>query len=153
MFFTSPRNSAAAHTALFKTSGTRALLASDTSFPGLAPLAAACDLKLVQVPSLDDLYNKTYPVYPYHKRWTEAKDEPLVVLHTSGTTGHPKLIYWTHACAVATLVNTFNVVCPPGYEVFERLIVGKRYFSPFPPFHVSNVLSSTGSAVMGCRLC
>ena len=37
------------------------------------------------------------PPYLYEKTFEEAAHDPIVIVHTSGTTGMPKPILWTHA--------------------------------------------------------
>ena len=39
------------------------------------------------VPSFDEMLNSTVEHYPYDKEFSEAKDDPVVVLHSSGSTG------------------------------------------------------------------
>ena len=35
--------------------------------------------------------------FPYEKTFKEAAHDPIMIVHTSGTTGMPKPIVWTHA--------------------------------------------------------
>ena len=46
--------------------------------PGLRP---------TQTASLDEILSGTGPEYPYNKSFDEARDDPIVVLHSSGSTG------------------------------------------------------------------
>ena len=39
------------------------------------------------VPSLDELLDKRPEHYPYHKSWAEAWNDPILLTHTSGSTG------------------------------------------------------------------
>lgn len=51
-------------------------------------ILAARPMKHVVIPELEDLLDQTKaPYYPYEKTYEEAKSDPYVVLHTSGTTG------------------------------------------------------------------
>lgn len=50
-----------------------------------------------------DLEEKA-PVYPYSKTFEEAKYDPYLVLHSSGTTGNPKPVIINHA-VLAALVS------------------------------------------------
>lgn len=45
------------------------------------------ELRPMQVASLDEIFNQTGPQYPYLKSFDEARDDPIVVLHSSGSTG------------------------------------------------------------------
>ena len=61
-----------------------------TPTPAAAPVAAimaSCEVQLIEFPSLEFFLDETHPSYPYAKTYETAKQEPLVVLHTSGSTG------------------------------------------------------------------
>lgn len=61
-------------------------------------ILAARPMKHVVIPDLEELLDPTNaPHYPYEKTFEEAKYDPYVVLHTSGTTGTAKPIVWNHA--------------------------------------------------------
>ena len=51
-----------------------------------------------KVAELEDLLSMpdTRP-FPYEKTFKEAAHDPIMIVHTSGTTGMPKPIIWTHA--------------------------------------------------------
>jgi acyl-coenzyme A synthetase/AMP-(fatty) acid ligase len=51
----------------------------------------------VLIPSLLELRaSDPVPVYPYTKTFAQARQDPFVVLHTSGSTGFPKFVILTH---------------------------------------------------------
>lgn len=51
-------------------------------------ILAARQMKHIVIPDLEDLLDQIKaPHYPYEKTFGEAKNDPYVVLHTSGTTG------------------------------------------------------------------
>lgn len=53
-------------------------------------ILAARPMKHVVIPELDVLLDKEKAAhYPYEKTFDEAKNDPYVILHTSGTTGMP----------------------------------------------------------------
>jgi hypothetical protein len=50
-------------------------------------------LQKLQIPSLEQLLDsRDIPNYPYQKTFEQAKDDPIFVLHTSGSTGHYSLL-------------------------------------------------------------
>lgn len=79
--------------------------------------------------------------YSFTKSYDEAKDDPLVVLHSSGSTGLPKPIVLTHSWISAfdrhRLLKPFED-CAPTLEAF----LAKSLFCSMPPFHVSYALNS-----------
>lgn len=60
-------------------------------------------LKQVVIPELHELLDTTERPcpYPYNKTFEQAKYEPYLVLHTSGTTGTPKPVVINHALTAA----------------------------------------------------
>ena len=54
-------------------------------------------MQSLNVPSLQSLLKSgDTPVYPYTKTFAQAKNEPFVALHTSGSTGLPKPVILNH---------------------------------------------------------
>lgn len=49
--------------------------------------AARPSVVAVLMPSLDDLIESRCEVYPYNKTFAEAEDHPVLICHTSGSTG------------------------------------------------------------------
>ena len=63
-------------------------------------LTADSHIRAFQVAELDHLLSTSgVQPYLYEKTFEEAKHDPIVISHTSGTTGMPKPIVWTHAIA------------------------------------------------------
>ena len=96
----------------------------------------ARSLQLLDSPSLDDLLANTYPHYPFRKSFAEARNEPLVVVHTSGTTGVPKPIVYSHDFA-ASFIQWGQMEPPPGFETQGSHCQSNRFFITLPFFHVS----------------
>ncbi|KAF7628416.1 hypothetical protein AFLA_003773 [Aspergillus flavus NRRL3357] len=94
-FLPSTRNSAEANAHLLDAVGCNCLLWGGQSHPAHGQ-ALVPDLQVWQFPSLDDLLTSSVSHYPYHKTYQEAEDETFVILHSSGTTGHPKPVPLTH---------------------------------------------------------
>jgi acyl-coenzyme A synthetase/AMP-(fatty) acid ligase len=136
MFFTSTRNSIAAHKFLLKSLDCTTFLTSSPTPPIINAIAAAYPLKLLQVPSVQELLERKYPHYPYKKTFEDSKCDPLLVLHTSGSTGMPKPIIWTHEWAAAYQMWS-QMDTPDGFEARDKLYGGDRLFPFLPAFHVS----------------
>ena len=55
-----------------------------------AALEHAPEIQYMDAPRLDDLFRDTEPIaIEYTKPWDDAKDDPWLVFHSSGTTGEP----------------------------------------------------------------
>ncbi|RAH54357.1 NRPS-like enzyme [Aspergillus piperis CBS 112811] len=138
MFLTSPRNSAVAHQSLFIKLGCTTLLAPSPRPPFIAGIVDAHSVKVVDVPSMAELLATQYPVFPYHKTYPEAAHDRLVILHTSGSTGIPKPIIWTHDSAVKHM-HMQRLDIPAGCEGQDSWGFGKRMYLSLPPFHAAGL--------------
>jgi acyl-CoA synthetase (AMP-forming)/AMP-acid ligase II len=101
-------------------------------------------MQVLPLPKLDDLLNAaSTPPFAYTKTFDEVGQEPFCMLHTSGTTGTPKPISWTHA-----LIGTMDAVrllppaegdggLPPWTSLWHK---GDSLYSSFPMSHVRHVI-------------
>ncbi|RAL08514.1 NRPS-like enzyme [Aspergillus homomorphus CBS 101889] len=139
MFLTSPRNSALAHqTLLEKLECTRLVAPVPRPPPAAAILEAVPSLEVYDVPSVEELLTTEYPHFQYAKTYPDAAREPLAIIHTSGSTGIPKPIVWTHDTAVKHM--HMQVLEPPaGYESQHQWGFGKRMYMMMPPFHAAGL--------------
>lgn len=118
----------------------RVLLTTSPRPPAVGPVLQLHDyLQVLTTPSFEELLKTTYEHFPYNKTFQEAKGEPLVALHTSGTTGLPKPIVYTHDYAAA-YVQAIQLEPPEGFESMEKKSAGGRVFSLTAPFHVRTFL-------------
>lgn len=101
VLLTSPRNSIAAHENLFNLLDCRVMIAPNPQPPEVSAILEKSSIRTIEIPSVETLINEVYPKFPYKKTFAKARTEPLVVLHTSGTTGLPKPIIWTHDYAAS----------------------------------------------------
>jgi acyl-CoA synthetase (AMP-forming)/AMP-acid ligase II len=75
--------------------------------------------------------------YKFSKSFDEAKDDPLMVLHTSGSTGLPKPIVLSHAWLAS--MDSQNALRPlNGHASAYSALTAKGIFCSLPPFHVCN---------------
>ncbi|KAG6993745.1 abhydrolase domain-containing protein mpaH [Physcia stellaris] len=141
MLFTSPRYSTVAQINLIKSVACKTLLAPEPRPPVTNAILETCELQVLKVPTIEDLFDSDFAHYPYEKNFENARHEPLVVLHTSGTTGLPKPIIWTHDWA-ASFGQERRLHPPLGSESSDGLLYGNRILSLMPPFHASNLFAS-----------
>lgn len=97
-------------------------------------------MNVLDLPVLDELLNaESTKSFPYNKAFEEATDDPFCFLHTSGTTGVPKPIPWSHG-----LIGTMDAVrLLPPTKGDDGLVPwtsdwkeGDRIYSSFPMSHV-----------------
>ncbi|KAK7752885.1 putative NRPS-like protein biosynthetic cluster [Diatrype stigma] len=134
LFLTSPRNSPAAHRALFDALKCKTFVTTDPlPAPAHAIIEAVKPRKLV-IPTVDELLEKTYPHFSYDKPFEEARWDPVFIIHTSGSTGLPKPLIWTQETAVRH-INSTSVPNPDGLTSIDSFVRGKRVLSTLPSFH------------------
>ena len=74
--------------------------------------------------------------YPYHKEFAEARLEPFVAMHTSGTTGLPKPVVLNHGTLGAQEAFA-RIPSDSGAPIVWSSFKGMRVFNPFPMFHTA----------------
>lgn len=103
-FFPSPRNNVDAHCSLFEEyECTTLLLPRKSSFyDTMRPVIDRLGLDVVEIPGLHFFLSGTVKPYPWTPSIeTDFRIEPLVALHTSGSTGIPKPVLIKHGNATA----------------------------------------------------
>lgn len=100
-------------------------------------------MQVIDLPELSELLPEdeskaeTVERFPYTKCWEDAINDPFCMLHTSGSTGLPKPLAWSHG-----LIGTMDAVqlLPPheGMEPWTKgWDEGDTIYSSFPMSHVS----------------
>ncbi|KAJ5726313.1 NRPS-like enzyme [Penicillium malachiteum] len=140
-FLPSPRNSVAANQSLLQKLDCTTLLTPMPHPPFRAAILKALEgqsVKCLDMPSLDTLLTNDYPDFPYSKKYPDAVTDPLLIVHTSGSTGIPKPITWTLESALRhTRMQLLE--CPEGYKSQDQYNAGKRVFVTLPPFHAAGM--------------
>lgn len=104
----------------------------------LRSLAQMPCLKVIPAPNLQDLLgNEDVPYFPYDKQFEEVKDDPCIVLHTSGTTSLPKPITLSHG-QLAVFDAQWKIPPLKGREVFLQAIAScQTFLVALPFFHMA----------------
>jgi acyl-coenzyme A synthetase/AMP-(fatty) acid ligase len=139
----SPGNTIPSNLRLFATVGATKLLYAPESSSSLQPLLESLNETTgsMPTPSYSEFFNRqTVDEFPFPFTFDEIGDRPFMGLHTSGTSGHPKPIYWNHT-AIATIVTLFDFDTlphpPKRQHLLLDVLVGNNVFLPFPLYHVS----------------
>ena len=154
VLFSSYSNSLTGHLALMDKTDASFLMSASTV--KIHDILASRPMKHAIISELDELlYSPPIKTYPYSKSYEEAKNDPYLILHSSGTTGLPKPIVWTHGamaaldahCALPEIDEVSgrqrrNICTHPGN--------GHRMLTPFMHFHgISSIVGLCGSAFGG----
>ncbi|KAI9155729.1 Non-canonical non-ribosomal peptide synthetase FUB8 [Paramyrothecium foliicola] len=134
LFTPSPRNSSEAHKALFESVHCRTLLTTDPAPPPAAIAVEAVKPRTFAIPSLEMLLDQVHPEHEYSSTFEEVRNKPLLILHTSGSTGLPKPLVWTHEAGFRHQ-NLSTREVPNGVPSIENYCRGKSVMVTLPPFH------------------
>ncbi|KAI9879042.1 MAG: hypothetical protein M1830_009784 [Pleopsidium flavum] len=158
----SMRNSTWMNVSLLEQTGCTKFFYSTEMTPKVHDLQAAKkDLQIFDVQPLDDMIQGHTKHYPYEEAFEDVRWNPILVLHSSGSTGPPKPIPMNHG-TFAVADNDRNLPIVKGrknqnYALWNFPGSGGRYFSSFPPFHLGGfvslivipIYSTTATVVLG----
>ncbi|KAG9191819.1 hypothetical protein G6011_10553 [Alternaria panax] len=145
MLLPSPRYGAKALVELIESVDAKVMLTPELPMPVVQGVLSNRSMKTLQIPSVEELLKRNVEPYPYKKTFREHSQEPLICLHTSGTTGFPKPILWTHEWANSA-GRTMHLDAPTGYDMEQQLLYGSaegrgmRVMLLFPAFHASGII-------------
>ncbi|ROW14073.1 hypothetical protein VPNG_04087 [Cytospora leucostoma] len=153
----SSSNTVNANQLLFRDVGAKTLLHTTENFEIVEALHAATKdtIRWLETPKYEDLLSREKAEeFPFTKTFDELKEVPFAGLHTSGTTGHPKPIYWTHATVPLFHSQIERDVRPKGDAdelQFEQSYTGKKCFTHFPWYHAGGMISLISAVVCGAK--
>ena len=145
MMFLSPRNSMEGHLAVLdKCDCSRWILPSD-HLGRVREVLAARSMTVVSLPEqttllgfdgIDDDVTSTPPAFPHPKTFADARQDPFVILHTSGSTGLPKPVRVPHG-SLATIDAQHLLPLVEGRCTHAQFFDDpKTAYSTYPNFHV-----------------
>ncbi|KAI0509753.1 hypothetical protein F5B22DRAFT_615931 [Xylaria bambusicola] len=143
--FPSPGNSVSANAALFEKVGATTLFHAPEVGEMLSPLLAATKATITPVVTLgyqELLSGEPVEPYSFEGTFDEVRDIRFLGLHTSGTSGHPKPIYYTHLGAtgmVAFLDPEVADQSASGQTSLRKLLFGQTIGHFFPLFHFGGI--------------
>ncbi|KAI0603097.1 hypothetical protein F4775DRAFT_532129 [Biscogniauxia sp. FL1348] len=150
----SPSNQIPANQRFFERVGAKTLLYAPEAADMLAPLLSATkgSIDHIASPTFEALFHDDIvPVYPFDKSFDDAKDTVFMGLHTSGTSGHPKPIYWSHL-AFSTAPSFLDTSIVPleggGINPLRDFYNGgddHNLLASFPLYHFGGIGSSLWS--------
>ena len=104
-------------------------------------------MKTISIPGQGDfLQDDTVEHYPYSMTYDEARLEPLVVLHTSGSIGIPKPVIMVHR--TLSCIDAYRLIPSlGGREVAGPSWEKTRLFLAFPLFHAASICYLLGLGI------
>jgi acyl-CoA synthetase (AMP-forming)/AMP-acid ligase II len=136
--FISPRNSVQGQLSLFEATNCNFLF-YDKSYQSSVQLwLREREMKLIMVSSANSWLQSTVTPFPYSPTFDDARWDPLVVLHTSGSTGIPKPIVLRQGYfAVADAFHDMPDYQGAQFILKEWMDRGKKIFLSLPMFHIA----------------
>lgn len=152
MVFTSPRNSLDGH--LNVLAGAKCNIFLRARGTRVDEILSSRKMRTFYAPELNELLDETlmWP-YPYTKTFYEARMDPCLVLHTTGSTGLPKPITWKLGIlstyeAWRTIPSINGYV--PTTEIYQQ---ASRAYTSMPLFHTSGLNAGiTWALLLGVTL-
>ncbi|KAF4950174.1 hypothetical protein FSARC_13280 [Fusarium sarcochroum] len=148
--FISPRNTTAVQLSLFQATDCDSLYYAESFQSTMKPCLDQRTMEAVTIDSVDHLLGVTSTQFPYSRSADQAKWDPLVVLHTSGSTGIPKPIIVRQG-----ILSAFDALqnlpkCQDSSFVFtEWAKRATRIFIAMPMFHAAGSYSTIASIYLG----
>ncbi|KAH8689541.1 putative NRPS-like enzyme [Talaromyces proteolyticus] len=142
----SPRNPPAANKSLFTQTQCTKLAYSSEMTPVVHALQKIYNsLHSFEIPTLEELLTEQSEPVPYALEFFEARREPILILHSSGSTGLPKPVQMTHGTFAVT-DNDRNATSVPGRRNHDLTTwdfpPGSCIYSPYPLFHLLGFFNS-----------
>ncbi|KAH8779796.1 nonribosomal peptide synthetase [Diaporthe sp. PMI_573] len=140
--FISPRNSKEGQLNLFDKTSCNILAFAGSQKQAVQPLLAERDMQAVEVSPLDAWFPKEQvPHFPYTKTFDEAEWDPILILHTSGSTGLPKPIVVRQGMWNA-MDGMHDLPLWEGKKFSFREWADRshRHFIPMPLFHMAGMM-------------
>ncbi|KAL9080224.1 MAG: hypothetical protein Q9157_000946 [Trypethelium eluteriae] len=131
-----------AHLSLLNEAGATKFISPADAPPIVGSILKEYPITHLIIPELAELLNEA-PVehWPFTKSFEEYRMKPWLLLHTSGSTGIPKIVPIRHGVPTTMDANWLF-----GNEVAERC-GNMRLLAPFPPFHVAGVIYSIATVI------
>ncbi|KAL3435740.1 hypothetical protein BDV09DRAFT_203867 [Aspergillus tetrazonus] len=149
----SPRNSVAIHEHLIKETQSAAILYDSSFSTAITELTSLSQISAVQAPGLVDLLSDTTLAneYPYRDTFEDASDKPLVVFHTSGSTGMPKPVTFVHS-ALAAVDSLRGLYSEDSYRISVHRVIDavEATYNGCPLFHTAGFVVSFFLVFSGC---
>lgn len=139
MFFPSPRNSASVQRELLHHMQCKVIICPTPRPPHIVGILEGDEMHVLDVPTTQELLDTAYPPLPFSRSLGEVLSEPLLTIHTSGSTRLPRPMTFTHDTAKKGM-KMHCLDSPEEYQCLNKLYYGKRVFLVLPPFHVCSPL-------------
>jgi thioester reductase-like protein/acyl-CoA synthetase (AMP-forming)/AMP-acid ligase II/aryl carrier-like protein len=150
MLYLSPRNSLEGQLHILEHAKCKVFSSPSRLLAGVGAILAARQMQFVVIPELDDLLDgPTVPARQFNKTFEELRNEPLVILHSSGSTSLPKPVGYSHG-AIAAQCSEYGYEAQGGLRTVQQCTTdAQRLLIGFPMFHAGGLFFPLGLAIFG----
>ncbi|KAJ4303248.1 hypothetical protein N0V90_002141 [Kalmusia sp. IMI 367209] len=145
LLLVSPRNQLESLRSLIEETKCEICLAANLQAPFARLVQEAQPMLAFQTPALQNLADQRFPQFPYNSGFEDIKDDPVVILHTSGTTTLPKPVVYTNDWVAAYIASL--QLQPDQNDLDQDLKVfnmkGVRFLIMMPPYHAANIFCTS----------
>ncbi|KAJ9664384.1 hypothetical protein H2198_000313 [Neophaeococcomyces mojaviensis] len=139
LLLTASRNSVEGNVALIQSTDCAVFLTPENVPELIRKCQQLVTLSTHVIPDMDFFFkDEATESYPYSKSFDEAKQEPFIVLHTSGSTGLPKAITIKHG-GLACIDALRNIPRDADLVHHRFLYEYESFFVAMPAFHAAGI--------------
>ena len=149
-FFPSPRNSLEGQLSLLEKTNCHVFYFADAYRSVVEPLLPYRQMEAVEAPDVSTWLSSNSAPFPYDRTLEQSRWDPLVVLHTSGSTGIPKpiIVHQGSIMVGDALMDSPELNGAPTF--WKHLVTNtSRLFVPMPLFHAAGIACTLLVAVYG----
>ncbi|KAI4603487.1 putative NRPS-like protein biosynthetic cluster [Pestalotiopsis sp. 9143b] len=141
--FISPRNSQEGQLNLFEKTDCHVIVAPKSHHNNIQPWLHEREMQAVEVGEMAKWFpEKEVPLFPYDKTYEEAEWDPVVVLHTSGSTGLPKpVVARVGMMSIGDAYRELPEFQGSKFHFNAWTDAAKSTFIPMPMFHAAGLYS------------
>ncbi|TVY44182.1 Non-canonical non-ribosomal peptide synthetase [Lachnellula subtilissima] len=141
MMLLSPRNSVDGHLAVAEKCGCNLWVLPTQRIGHVDQVLEKRSMIVYPLPELLDLLkDEAVSTYPYNKSFAEARQDPFVVLHTSGSTGLPKPIVVPNGSLATPDAHHLLPPIEGRLSQAQYFVTPHRAYSTFPNFHSAGMV-------------
>lgn len=146
--FPSPRNNTESQVLLLQGAKCQRILYGEDYAKRVRPWSEEASVDSLPMLSLNKMFHESAAsAYPYDETFESAEFDPIIILHTSGSTGNPKPIYCNQGL-FCSADNYHNLATLDGLSYFieAMAVYSKRSYCPrrctnlWPSLYITDVL-------------
>ncbi|MCJ1251933.1 hypothetical protein MMC30_009171 [Trapelia coarctata] len=150
MLYLSPRNSLEGQLHILEHAKCSVFASPLVQLAGVSAILSSRSMHQLIIPELEELLNgPLVPARPFTKTFEEIRHQPIVILHSSGSTSLPKPVGYTHGALAIQCSQLAYESQGRGRTIMQSTASAPRLLTGFPMFHAGGLFYPLGLAVFG----